>query len=254
MAVTTAPCELLGWDSDLFGFPVARVRGQGLDRDSAAAVDAWCAEAGVRCLYLLLDAGDLASAEVAAGHGFREVDRRATFRRSMEGAAQLSVGGPAGMEIRDAEEPELDRLMALAGRSHRSSRFYSDGGFPVERCDALYRAWVERGFSDPEWGLLAALVDGEPAGYMVHSGVVDGEGHGELGAVDARYRGQGIGRALHVAMFHVLMERGSRTHRGILSAANRPIVRLHERLGFSLDATEVWHHKWYETGGGRRWR
>ena len=67
------------------------------------------------------------------------------------------------------------------------------------------------------------------------AGVVDGEGRGELGAVDERHRGRGIGRALHVAMFRVLVERGSLVHRGILSARNRPIVRLHERLGFTLD-------------------
>ena len=226
-----APCVLLDWDSRHFGFPIARVSGEHAQPEGAAAIDDWCAEHGIRCLYLLADAEDAATAELAAGEGYREVDRRVTFTRSMEDAAELPSGGPASMVIREAGEEELGPLMDLAARSHRGSRFYADGGFPRERCDALYRAWVERGLRDPEWGLLVALIDEEPAGYMVHSGVVGGEGRGELGAVDERHRGRGIGRALHVAMFGVLVERGSTRHRGILSAGNRPIVRLHEHLG-----------------------
>ena len=241
-----APCARLEWDSRHFGFPIARVIGGELRNGNAGAIDEWCAEHGIRCLYLLTNAEDVTTKQLAASEGYREVDRRVTFRRSMEDAAALPVGGPPSLEIRQAREEELGPLMDLAARSHRESRFYADGGFPRNRCDGLYRAWVERGFREPGWGVLVALVDGRPAGYEVFSGVVDGEGRGELAAVDERHRGQGIGRALHVAMFHVLVKRGSMVHRGILSAHNRPIVRLHERLGFTMDKAEVWHHKWYQ--------
>jgi dTDP-4-amino-4,6-dideoxy-D-galactose acyltransferase len=248
----TAPCSLLEWDSRHFGFPIGQVAGQTLTPQSAEAVDDWCVDQGIRCLYLLADADDAETAEVAASRGYREVDVRVTARRSMEGLAELPLRGPETMEIRDAGERELDQLLVLAGRSHHGSRFYADGAFPRERCDALYRAWVERGFRDPERGLLVAVADGEPAGYSVFSPVVEGEGHGELVAVHERYQGQGIGWALHVTMFRRLVERGSVTHRGVLSGHNVPIVRLHERLGFTMERVQVWHHKWY--GGSRAGR
>jgi RimJ/RimL family protein N-acetyltransferase len=241
-----APCELLDWDSSHFGFRVASVLGNSLTEESAGEIDDWCGEQGVRCLYLLADVDDRATAEIAAGHGYLEADVRVTMTRPMEGVEELPLGGPETMEIREATEDELDPLLDLAERSHLTSRFYADPGFPRERSDALYRAWLERGFRHPDRGLLVALVDGEPAGYMVYRLlVIDGEGHGELGAVDERFRRQGIARAMHVAMFQLLAGRGSVIHRGVLSGHNPPIIRLHERLGFETDKREVWHHKWF---------
>jgi len=241
-----APCELLDWDSRHFGFRVASVLDNSLSQESAEEIDDWCAEVGVRCLYLLADADDGATAEIAAGHGYREADVRVTMTRPMDGVEELPLGGPETMEIREASEDELDPLLDLAGQSHLTSRFYADPEFPRERSDALYRAWLERGFRHPDHGLLVALVDGEPAGYMVYSQlVVNGEGHGELGAVDERFRRRGIARALHVAMFRLLADRGAEVHRGVLSGRNPPILRLHERLGFQTDKREVWHHKWF---------
>jgi len=249
-ASTAAPCELLDWDSRHFGFPIARVAGYALDAERARAIDEWCGDRGVRCAYLLADAEDDETARIAEQHNYRRVDERVTVRRSMEGVEKLALGGPEEMEIREATERELDSLRDLASRSHEGSRFYVDPGFPRERSDALYAAWVERGLRHPDHGLLVAMLGAEPAGYMVYSRrIFDGEGRGELGAVDERHRGQGIGRALHVAMLRRLRRRGAVTHRGILSGSNGPILRLHDRLGFWRDATEVWHHKWF--GGAR---
>ncbi len=47
------PCEPLPWDSEHFGLSIAQVAGGALSEERAAAADAWCAERGVDCLYLL---------------------------------------------------------------------------------------------------------------------------------------------------------------------------------------------------------
>jgi GNAT superfamily N-acetyltransferase len=241
------PCELLDWDSRHFGFPIARVAGNGLSPEGAAAVDDWCVERGVRCLYLLADGTDSETAKLARANGYIQPDIRVTVRGRVEDLAKFDPGGPDGLEIRDATEAEVGPLSDLGARSHRGSRFYADPGFPRERSDALYRAWVERGFHHPDHALLAALVDGEPAGYMVHSQrVIDGVSGGELGATDERFRRQGISQALHVTMFRRLASRGAITHQAALSGRNPPILLLHERLGFEVTNTEAWFHKWFE--------
>jgi ribosomal protein S18 acetylase RimI-like enzyme len=245
-AAGTVSCELLDWDSEHFGFPIARVREERLTARGAGEVDAWCRERGVRCLYLATDAEDAETARVAGGHGFRVVDTRLVVRRSLEGIDTLPAGGPESFEMREATEADLPYLRDLAGRSHRVTRFYFDEGFPRERCDALYETWVERGHRDPERGLLVPLVDGEPAGYMVLAPLGrDRESHGELVAVDERHRGKGVGHALHVEAYRLLASRGARTHRGVHNVRSLAAIRLHERLGFRTEEVAVWHHKWY---------
>jgi GNAT superfamily N-acetyltransferase len=240
-----APCERLDWDSAHFGFGIARVVGGTLDEEGAAAVDSWCEANGVRCLYFLADPDDPETSRVAAGHGFRMADLRIVARRSLE--EDPPAAGSERVVVRDVEEGQLESLRSLAARSYRgTSRFYLDGGFPAERCDALYVAWIDRGWSDPERAIEVANVEGEPAGYQV-VGPVDSEGARrlELVAIDPALRGAGVGMALISETMRKLRREGAPSTWTVLSARNIPTLRLHERLGFLAESAGVWHHKWY---------
>jgi len=254
-ATAVVPCELLDWDSEHFGFPIGRVSAGALTESSAEAVDAWCAERGVRCLYLAADSDDSETARVAAARGFRVVDLRIIASRSYEGLLDLPTG-PQEVTVREATDGDLDYARRLAARSHRSSRFYFDGNFPEDRCDALYEAWIERGVEDPERELLIAVVAGEPVGYYVVAPMgPDRDGYADLVAIDERHRRKGYGRAMYFGGYRHCAARGARVARAVLSHRNLANIRLHEKIGFLTDEIQVWHHKWYgEAGGVNRWR
>jgi len=147
-------------------------------------------------------------ARLAAAHGFRVVDVRLIARRSYEGLLELSTGPE--LEAREATETDLAFARDLAARSHRTSRFYFDGNFPRDRCDALYEEWVERGSRDPDRRLLIGVLDGNPVGYIVLTPLgPDLEGHGELVAIEERHRGKGLGRALSFAEWRAYAARGA---------------------------------------------
>ena len=184
------------------------------------AVDESCRERGIRCVYLCTDAADAETPRVAAANGFRVVDVLVISRRSYEGLFDLP-SGPAALTVREATGDDLEFARDLAARSHHTSRFYFDGNFPRDRCDALYEAWVERGHRDPERRLLIGVVGGEPVGYMICAPLgPEGEGHGELIAIEQRHRGKGFGRALHFGEYRDFAKRGARTHRGVMSTGN----------------------------------
>jgi GNAT superfamily N-acetyltransferase len=240
------PCELLDWDSEHFGFPVGRVVGETLTPPRADEIDEWCLERRIRCLYLTTDSGDADSAGTAARHGYRVVDIRVIGRRPLDDVDQLPPA-PEGVVFREAIEPDFDYLRELAARSHRGSRFYFDGEFPPERCDALYSAWIDRGLSDPNRTVYVPVVDGEPAGYQVLAPLdARREGHGELVAIDGRHQGRGVGMAMRVASLRLMASRGALTQLGTCSAGNVPMVRQNERLGFLTEKVQTWHHKWYD--------
>jgi dTDP-4-amino-4,6-dideoxy-D-galactose acyltransferase len=242
---TTSPCEVLEWDSEHFGFPIARITAARLTDAGAEAADEWCREQGIRCLYLCSDFVDAESARVAAAHGFRVVDVRVVSRRSYEGLSDLPVG-PDELTLREGVGSDVEFARELAARSHHASRFYFDGGFPRDRCDALYRAWIDRGDRDPERRLLIPVVGGEPVGYIVCAPVgPDREAQGELVAIAEQHRGKGYGWGMSVREYRYQAARGATSHKGVMSLRSVANIRLHERLGFVTDEVEVWHHKWY---------
>jgi GNAT superfamily N-acetyltransferase len=244
-ATSTAPCELLDWDSEHFGFPIARVLADTLTESSVEEIDAWCFDRGIRCLYFAGVPDESETSRLAAAHGFQVVDVRIITRRSYEGLLDLDPG-PEEVELREATDTDLEYARRLAARAYHGSRFYFDGRFPKERCDALYEAWVERAVRDPERRVLIPVVDGEPVGFYLLAPIGPGaEGHGELVAIEERHRGKGYARAMYFGAYRYCAERGVRRQRGVYSYRNLTAIRLHEKIGFLIDEVEVWHHKWY---------
>lgn len=243
-----SPCELLEWDSEHFGFRIATVVGSVLDESTAALADDWSARKGVRCLYFLANPEDARTSRVAAEHGFRVVDHRLTMRCSLAEEPQRS--GSQAVDVGEPSADDLVYLRSIAARSHRGNgRFYFDGGFPPERCDALYEAWVDRGWNDPERMILVARVNGEPAAYQVIGPVERGGARRlELLAVDPDRQDSGVGAATLSGAMRLLHAGGTPEIWTILSACNIASVRLHERLGFLIEEAGVWHHKWYAAG------
>jgi len=244
MAPAEPPCELLDWDTRNFGFQIARVPSGRLDGESAAAVDRFCEERGVRCLYLLADDADAETARVAAEHGFRHVDLRSTIRHRLE--AIPAPGPPPGnWRIRAGAEEDLNALGSISARSHRSSRFRFDPAFPPDRVDALYAAWVRRGLEDEAKSLLVVDLDGEPRGYQVLRPLdEDGTGALELLAIDEANRRQGVAIWLLSEALRRMKRAGATSVTTVIGARNVGSARVHQRLGFLTERVDSCYHRW----------
>lgn len=243
--------ETLAWDSEHFGLAIARVRGPRLDLELAQAAQRWCLDRGVDCLYLLADADDAETARVAARHGFRVVDVRLNLRHDLSGLGSEPWHSPGTLSVRRAEDRDLPGLARIAAASHRTTRFYFDGNFPAERCDALYVRWVERAFADPEHELLVAELEGEAVGYHALRLPGPEPARADLIAIDPRHRGRGLGAELLRSSLRLLRDLGAERVATAMQARNTGAVRGHERDGFLLESTQVWHHRWYQERNGR---
>lgn len=239
-----APCELLPWDSAHFGITIAKVRGGRLDGAQAASIDRWCLDEEVRCLYFLADSDDPETSRAATAHGYRFVDVRVTLAHRLEGLGDRSwAAGPAS--VREAAEKDLPTLCGLAARSHRSTRFYCDGGFPPERCDELYARWVERGVRDPGHTVLVPELSRAPVGYQVIRLPAAGTGRLDLVAIAESDSRRGIGGALLLSALRFLADRGAVLAETATQSSNGTSIRLHQRVGFKIQRSQLWYHKWY---------
>jgi ribosomal protein S18 acetylase RimI-like enzyme len=235
-------CEYLDWDSEFFERRIARVTGSCLTEKTIADIDSWCSAHSIECLYFLADSTDQRTARLAQENGFRFVDVRVTLDVSTK-ACGPGDSAP-GIMIRNAVEADIDALKALSRRSHRDTRFYYDGNFPVERCDELYRIWIEKSCRGWAKNVLVATNQGEIEGYITCH--VNSAGSGQVGlvGVSEKAQGRGVGRALLANAIRWFSEEGVEVVSVVTQGRNVRAQRLYQRCGFTACSVELWFHRW----------
>jgi dTDP-4-amino-4,6-dideoxy-D-galactose acyltransferase len=222
---------------------IARVKGAVLDeaRARAAAVDAWCAREHVACVYFLAGAEDAATSRCAAEQGFSLVDVRMEFEWKGDAGATAEC-------VREATAADVPALEAMARSSFTDSRFYVDGHFPRAKCDDLYAYWIRE--SCRPGGLADCVLVAEQKGVPAAFVTCKREGDGSIGriglvAVDARWRGRGLGRKIVGAAQVWFKSHGVQAVRVVTQGRNITSQRLYQRSGFLTHTVGLYYHKWY---------
>lgn len=230
-------CERLAWDSEFFGFPIARIHGR-LTQNDIPAVNDWCASEHIRCAYFLAASDDCDSLGTAERNGFHLADVRITLERSLAGEFAL----PAA--IRSVTRSDIPQIVDIARHSHSDSRFYFDPGFPRERCDALYGTWAEKSCNGYADAVFVAEQHGKAAGYITCH---DDKTSGRIGLVGVAEwaRGAGLGRQLIDASLHFFASRKLPLVTVVTQGRNIGAQRLYQKSRFLTRSLELWYHRWF---------
>lgn len=233
----TAPsCELLPWDSEFFGFRIARVGGNHLDRAGCDAIEAWCAVNAVECLYYLADS--IGAEPWLIARGFVPVDVRLTLATTLRDR-QPTDSGP----VRKASSDDVPALREIAARSHLASRFFADPRLAA-RAPALYSTWIEKsveGMADRVLVPNAAPV----SGYITCNKPDASTGQIGLLGVARHSQGQGVGRRLIAAALDWFAAEGCETARVITQGNNARAVAAYQASGFQPIRSQQWYHRWF---------
>ena len=240
----TSRCRTLDWDSQFFGLRIARLDGPRLRPDEAENIDRWCVAERIDCLYFLA-AGDcpetVATAE-ANGFGFK--DLRITYEwKAALGARGIQPQIGDRVKVRTFLESDLERLVEIARASHTDSRFFFDQRFDRHRAAELYEIWIRQACGSDH--VIVGESKGAPAGYL--SCQISRERAGSIGlaAVDGRFHGQGIGRAMIEAALGWFRENGITDISVVTQGRNVPAHRFYQSAGFLTRTIEGWYHKWF---------
>lgn len=229
--------ELLQWDSEHFGFSVARVHNPVGPERMRAAVDA-AEGCGVRCLTALVDADQIETIGVAEDLGFRCYDVRVELDRQIEGPQ----GSPGVLGLRVATECDLPNLEPIADRRFSISRFAADPHFPDVLVGRLYVEWLRRGLRTESRVLL---VTSELEGFVVccleRNG---GLGTIELIAVAPEAEGNGFGDRLVRGAEALFADAGLKRARVVTQGRNLSAQRLYQRHGYRTAGVALWFHRW----------
>jgi len=231
--------EPLEWDSDFFGFPVARLTFHGkLTLDDAIAE---LRVAKTRRAYLDVDGDHTSLREKAEKLGGRFVGRRVELVTH-----QLDRLMPEGVEELSHNPDEADRRMvrSLALASGELSRFRIDPGITDQQFTALYDIWIENSMAEGhDQAVLVTRVAGTVGG-MISISMKDGVGVIGLFAVHAAHRGRGLGsELLRGAVVWTAEHRGSAVQ-VTTQGENAGALAAYDSADFSIERISDTFHFW----------
>jgi len=231
--------QYLPWDSEFFGVRIARYLPEELTSESLAALMDWQRTQAMNCLYFLADPNQAKSLRLAEANNFHLTDLRITLEKSGDIVQEM----PAS--IRPFKESDRAALRDIARVSHRDTRFYFDGHFLPERCDALYETWIDRSVDGYADATLVAEVEDNAAGYITcHRDAL--EGRIGLVGVHSEYQGRSLGQSLVKASLSWFSAAGFKKVSVVTQGRNIRAQRLYQRCGFVTRSVQLWYHWWDE--------
>ncbi|MFC1878743.1 GNAT family N-acetyltransferase [Chloroflexota bacterium] len=240
-------CQFLDWDSQFFGYRIARARVNHLTPESAQAIQDWCMEQAIDCLYFLARSDKPATIRLAEDNEFQLVEIRLDFERKIEGwdPATRPRANPE-IQVRPAQAQDIPTLQDIAANSYINTRYYFDERFPKSKCQELYRIWIKRSCEGNAQMALVAEMNGQIQGYISgYRSAGKPEGHFDLTGVRHDARRAGIGQELfrsgldwyaRASVEHILVTTQGR---------NIGTQRMIERNGFISRDCQLYYHKWF---------
>lgn len=230
-------CEFLEWDSNFFGWRIARAKGHAAGYEAVAEILEWCADERIDCLYFL---AQLRNKEVER-KGFQVVDVRTTFSHKLESVApKVEFEAPC----RECRDGDVRLLESIARKSHADTRFYHDGHFPRELCDDLYATWIRQSCGGDAEAVWVAEKNGSASGYVTCHFDEDRAGRIGLVGVGADAQGGGLGAGLVNHALRWFRDEGARGVQVATQGRNEAAKGLYKSCGFTVESEMVWYHWW----------
>lgn len=237
-------CYYLDWDSDFFGYRIARVAVHRLTHETIGPIVEWCTLHDIDCLYFLGEVTDAQTVSLAEDNGFRLVDIRVTLEKQNLDLPVITESLPGGV-IRQSTPSDIPMLRSIAAVSHRDTRFYYDPNFPISLCSRLYETWIEKSCNGNADLVLVAEIEGMPVGYISCHLLSQVSGRLGLVGVNADYHGRRLGQSLVNASLRWFVERGRARVTVVTQGRNCRSQRLYQRCGFLTKSIQLWYHRWF---------
>jgi len=236
----------LDWDSDHFGFRVARSEPSHAPVDALRADLERAREEGVRLVYAFRDAAPSVPAELLDEFGGRAVCTQVAFRKLL--LSEAGPPAPEGIRIeRFTATVVPEDLQALAIEAGGFSRFRLDPGIPRPAFEALYRTWCERSVRGElaDHVLVAHGESGDRLGLVSVARSDDPEcGRIGLLSVNPRWHRFGIATALMSAAEDRMREAGCREAMVVTQQENVEVCRFYRSCGYREESCQRAFHFW----------
>jgi len=233
----------LKWDSDFFGFKVARIINDELDDAALSKTLKHLRNAGYRLVYWLFPVSYEKAFRIAISHGGLLVDEKVTYIKEVNALSysekvSLYKTVPYSGVVAD------DALIKLSLLSSEYSRFRFDQNFSRELSEKLYTCWISRSVSREIASEVLVIKNINDYLGMITLGTKNGRGDIGLVAVAEDSRCKGLGRILVNDAERYFIEKNICLAQVVTQKNNHGACRLYELCGYHIEKIENVFHLW----------
>ena len=233
----------LEWDSDFFGFNVARMTMIDFDEIHFLSTLKSLKNENYRLIYWSLPPSVNVEDGFLKRYGGFLADEKITYLKKTDGTNLIDKAFLYSTVPYSFKEPE-PTLLKLALESGEFSRFRCDPLFPPELFEKLYHHWIIRAVrKEIAWEVLV-VKDMDGTSGVVTLGAKEERGDIGLLAVSSRARGRGLGKLLMRDAEKAFIKHGYAEVQVVTQKRNVVACRLYESFGYRVEKIENVYHFW----------
>lgn len=233
----------LKWDSDLFGFNVARISNFNFDSRELASILQGLKSEKIRMVYWYVPANLKEHSRIALSHGGILADEKVTFIKKLLCANDVLLDSTYIVAPYAGNEPD-DAMVKLALLSGEFSRFRLDPLFPKELFVKLYTCWIARSVRKEIAQQVFLAKDANDNIGLITLGTKDSRGDIGLVAVSEQARGKGVGKLMMKTADKYFVDNGFKVSQVVTQRVNSGACRLYESCGYHIEKIENIFHFW----------
>lgn len=234
------------WDSEIVGFPVGQINGLVVKETTGASEDFerftdWRRAQGIRLCSCRIPHDRAAESMFLQTHGFRFIELN--YRPYLEGLqdAQFSA---EGIDVREAEEADVDPLSAMVATVFEHGRFHQDPRLGPAVGNRRYERWMRNSFNHSAQTTYKCVHRGHTVGFFVVEYPSDTSCQWSLIGLAPGLPGKGWGTRVWNTMLKFHQAQGLERVETSISSHNTAVFNLYVKLGFRFpqpSATFHWH-------------
>lgn len=229
----------LKWDSDLFGYGVAKINSINLTSDNLSKILKYLADEGIKLVYCSMDPEEKFLNNIAIANRGILVDKKITYIRTLS-KTRFDKSELIYSAINHPASPEI---ISLAFQSGSYSRFRNDVHFKNNEFELLYTAWIVNSLNGKIAKDVLIYKDKIDLG-LITIGIKNNRCDIGLLAIDENMRGKSIGTFLINAAFEKCKELGYNIIQVVTQQTNIGACTFYEKMGFEKEKEENIYHFW----------
>jgi dTDP-4-amino-4,6-dideoxy-D-galactose acyltransferase len=236
--------EILPWDSELFGFNVAKILPIEPTISDFVKTFGKMKEQQVKLVYWQTSLTFNQQKEISKRYNGLFVDLKTTYCKMLSPVVNDVINQPDTSVFTFSENSPDNNMYNVALQCGEYSRFRIDSKISYSIFEKLYRIWIEKSVNKELADDILIYKINDRAAGLITVYTKDSVGHIGLVGVDNNFRGQGIGNKLIIASDKYFKEVGCKSVEVVTQGLNKAATTLYEKNSFSIKSQTNFYHFW----------